>query len=263
MALLAFAVMSACFMIPWCFAYVRTPEEKGLKPLGEPVNVGSKSQDDPEGKHGVSLKRIFRSPVFYLLLFSTMCISIMQGYENSFPAIADEGLTNTVYAASAMTFAAVMLSVDGLFDLFGALLAGTVIDKIGIKAATRIWALILLVMFISLIWFRDVPLGLYVGGACFGAQTCIRRSIIPLITRQIFGPRNFAKTIGYISVGTGVVNGVSSTFIAYSYDLTSGYQLALQTGFVIAICAAILLVTCLFFIGKYAWTTVEEEILGS
>ncbi len=252
MALWAFFIMSAVLMIPWLFIYTRTPEEKGVKPLGYREN------DDVAEKvagerllEGMRFRRIVRHPVFYLLFFSTMLLSCNAGFENSFPAIADEGLSNTVFASDSAMIAITMLSIDGLFDLIGGLLVGTAVDKLGLRFSVLLWLGLLLLMFVGLIWFRDTPMGLYVAGACFGLHTCIRRTLIPFVTRSVFGPKDYAKTLGVVGSATGFVNGVSTALIAYTFDYTGGCELACLIGFGVALLTTVFLGSCLFFLNMY------------
>lgn len=259
--IICFAVSSAVFLFPWCFfVYARTPEEKGLKPLGYEKETESRAKYD-DNSRGVNLSTIYRSPTFYLLIIAVMCLSTVGGYETNFSGIVDEGLSATQWEATAAAVTAVMLSIDGVFDLGGNLIVGIAIDRFGIKRTAHVWLIIFLFFFVFLIFFRNTLWGLYIAGACFGMHTCIRRTVIPLITRRIYGSRNYAKIIGWIMGGTGLVNGLSTTGIAVAYDLTGNYQAALIAGLIVASCASISIFVSLRAIGKYRWTTAEEDQL--
>jgi len=259
--IIGFGVMSVLLLLPWClFVYERTPEEKGLKPLGYEKVFAQNMEKYDDNARGVSLKKIYRSPFFYLLILAVMCLSTIGGYETNFSGIVDEGLTTTQWAANAAVITATMLSVDGVFDLSGNLIVGIAIDKFGIKRTSRVWLVLFVFFFVFLIFFRNTLWGLYIAGALFGLHTCIRRTVIPLITRRIYGSRNYAKTIGWVMGGTGLVNGLSTAWIAFAYDLTGSYQVALIAGLIVASCASISTFICLTAIGRYRWTTAEEDV---
>lgn len=64
----------------------------------------------------------------------------------------------------------------------------------------------------------------------FGAQDSCSAVFLPLLVRQRFGTRNYARVFSWVSVGSGVVGSFGSRFVGYSYDVLASFSPAFVLG---------------------------------
>lgn len=231
--------MALFLMMPWAlFVYVRTPQEMGLKPIG--YKEGDKDiAVDAELNRGVSFEVARKSSVFYLMILIVFLVSTGGGFESNFSGFTDELLKGTCWIESAPMIAAIMLSIDCTFDFFGNIAIGAAIDKFGVKPITYIWITLYAGFFITLLFFTNSPTGLYVAAAFYGFNGSIMRNAVPLLVRDVFGPRDHSRIYGSIQSIKGFTNGITTTLIALCYDIGGSYLATLWFGVAtVALCYA-------------------------
>lgn len=246
-------MMAAVFMLPWAlFVYVRTPKEMGLRPLGLKTD-NEALLVDADLDRGVSFKTARRSVPFFVIIIIVLLLSTGGGYESSFSGFADEFLAGTRWMADAAMIAAIMLSVDCVFDFLGNITIGVVIDRFGTKPALYIWLSLYSCFFITMLFFGGSPLGLYVAAAFYGFNGSIMRNAIPLLIRDIFGPKDHSKIYGAIQSVKGLTNGITTTMIAVFYDIGGSYYGTLVIGLGLLALCFVFVAIALRYLNRFHW----------
>lgn len=252
-------LLATVLMLPWAlFVYVRTPKELGLKPLG--IKTENKALlVDADLDRGVSFKVARRSVPFFVIIMVVLLLSTGGGYESSFSGFADEFLSGTTWMADAAMIAAIMLSVDCAFDFLGNIGIGIVIDRFGTKPALYIWLGLYSCFFITLLFFGGSPLGLYVAAAFYGFNGSIMRNAIPLLIRDIFGPRDHSKIYGAIQSVKGLTNGITTTMIALFYDIGGSYYGTLVIGLGLMVLCFAFVSVAIRYMDRFHWKDADDS----
>ena len=245
--------LAATLMLPWAlFVYVRTPKEMGLRPLGLKADNAALIVD-ADLDRGVSFKVARRSAPFFVIIMIVLLLSTGGGYESSFSGFADEFLSGTPWITNASMVAAIMLSIDCVFDFLGNIAIGAVIDRFGTKPALYVWLGLYSCFFITLLFFGGSPTGLYIAAAFYGFNGSIMRNAVPLLIRDIFGPKDHSKIYGAIQSVKGLTNGVTTTMIAVFYDVGGSYHGTLVIGLGLMVLCFAFVAIALRFMNRFHW----------
>lgn len=230
---LACAVFLCILCLPWTlFVLDRKPEDRGLAPVGyDPKATGGAylRDKDHEGK-GVSTSFAYRTLPFYLLMAATFLLAITGGIKNSMTGIAVEFLDGTQWAAQAAMISAFCLSVISASDLVSNLIIGPLMDRFGIYKPMIVFLCMEPIIYLSWIFFGDTPYGLFAGALFYGLHGCVLRDALPLIVRQLYGPKNFSKIFSRIYMWKGLMGGFSASIFAFFYDAAGSYVSGLVFG---------------------------------
>lgn len=219
--LLGFTVMVIC--LPFFIFIVKgEPADIGLLPYGADEVQTEKTVENNIELNGLTFKEAVKTPSFYLLLLFAGVIPYSMMFNGLIPSFSTSlGNTPVVGATLAST---VMIS-----SLLGKVLLGYLNDKIGVKIATSIATVSgILSMLCFLTGSANITI-LYVGSALFGIAFSILTLQTPLITREIFGQKDFTKIYSVVSTITPIVSAFSLTFLAYLSVLSGSYKLSLTT----------------------------------
>jgi MFS family permease len=249
----ACGIIMLVLTIPWCLVYVRTPEEKGLKPLGYKEGISEAEKADVDVSRGVNFKKIMTTAPFWFLLVAALLLAIFGGYKSNINGLAEESLLATQWAADAAMIGAFCLSVNAIADLVGNLTLGPLCDRFGSTVPTLIWIVIAMFAPISWLFLAGSPYGLYVAAICFGIHGSILKVGMPLILRKVYGPKDFGKAYGYFATAKVVVSGFAATIVALFSDITGTYAGALYLGIAVAVIVGILVTLANRSIGKFDW----------
>ena len=149
--------------MPFCIFGLRTrPEEKGLLPYGaETLSDSTTPAQEPAETKGLTMKEAVRTPYFWMMLLSVLCIHFMGTFQNQ--------ITN--FAAS-VGFPIEQASIVASCLLFGAVVGkiglGWIHDHFGIRA-TWCTAIVGILAALALFLFGgSTPMVVFVGGFIFG-----------------------------------------------------------------------------------------------
>ena len=220
--------------MPFCIFGLRTrPEEKGLKPYGadEAETVVADKPAEVEAR-GFTMKEAIRTPYFWMMLLSVLCIHFMGTFQNQ--------ITN--FAAS------VGFPIEQASVVASCLLVGAVVGKIGLGwihdhfgiRATWCTAIIGLLAALALLLFGGAtPIIVFIGGFVFGCGYGLMGIGSPLLIRATLGTKDYATIFSYvISLGT-LVNAFAPLVYSGIYDKTGSYYGGLY------ICAGALILSLL------------------
>ena len=219
----AYQVFSALVLVIGLFATlvcVRSyPEEVGLRPFGaQPLQEDSASAHGGEGLklRGVSASVMFRSPVFYLLIFSmgifnalTVTVNLYATYIHHLGALGLAGITPDGAVIMASVVASCLMAVSAGSKV----LLGAISDKsmIGALAIAFVGGVVSICCMWLWAWSPEV---IVFGGALGGVLYAAIDALAPSITRQIVGPRDYTIIYSRVAIVVNLAGAVAATAFA-------------------------------------------------
>jgi MFS family permease len=219
----AYQVFSALVLVIGLFATlvcVRSyPEEVGLRPFGaQPLQESSASAHGGKGLklRGVSASVMFRSPVFYLLIFSmgifnalTVTVNLYATYIHHLGALGLAGITPDGAVIMASVVASCLMAVSAGSKV----LLGAISDKsmIGALAIAFVGGVVSICCMWLWAWSPEV---IVFGGALGGVLYAAIDALAPSITRQIVGPRDYTIIYSRVAIVVNLAGAVAATVFA-------------------------------------------------
>lgn len=219
----AYQVFSALVLVIGLFATlvcVRSyPEEVGLRPFGsQPLQEDAASALGGEGLklRGVSASVMFRSPVFYLLIFSmgifnalTVTVNLYATYIHHLGALGLAGITPDGAVIMASVVASCLMAVSAGSKV----LLGAISDKsmIGALAIAFVGGVVSICCMWLGTWSPEV---IVFGGALGGVLYAAIDALAPSITRQIVGPREYTIIYSRVAIVVNIAGAVAATVFA-------------------------------------------------
>ena len=213
------AMIIAVIALPFTIFIVRLkPEDLGIKPYGyEPDCMKSDRTSSEAGNaDGVSAKRSTKSLSFLFLFVGIGLLTFLAGYMQQLPSYAE-----SVNMPTAIGGTLVSIALTG--NIVGKLAVGTFADKFGIKqvivTGTIIVALGLLLLLIS----RGNLILIIIGAVLYGVNAALFNVGTPLLTRAVFGDKDFSTLFSYMSVGQNFVGAFGISIIGFIYDVSGSF----------------------------------------
>ena len=181
-------------------------KEKRMEPRGGAAGVGL----------GMTRAEAMKSPKLYMLICVIVVITAACGVQQQQPSLlASYGLESTRIS--------VMISAQTAMLALGKIGQGILYGRLGVRRGGCFMLLVFAAAFLILLIPALVWPGLMVMALGLGIYT----TLLPLVTRQVFGTREYAAIWGLLatcgSVGTIVANPLWGSV----YDMTGGYAPAL------------------------------------
>jgi len=228
-------------VIPAALFLSRSPEEKGLLPLGKDtvaekgnLNVVTERDSLAPGKGGFSLREAMRTRGFWLLLaiiiFWATCIQMSMLH--IYPHATDLGISEVV--------AANFLLVIGLFSIIGRLVMGAVSDKLGGRLTLAICLIIQALAMFWLLRAADIWM-FYLFAVAFGFAYAGCVPQLPVIAGELFKLRSIGAIIGVQMFGVAIGGAIGPILGGYVFDITGTYYLAFLVSGICTIIALLLL----------------------
>ena len=250
------AITIAVMVLPWTmFVFKLKPESMGLHPYGwtqEDEEKKQKANMAPAGPGVIASRKTVLSVPFIMMFLLAGVISYFAGFNSQMSGFAQS------IGYDAMT-ASTLLSAVMLGNVVEKLIVGWLNDRIGVQVTVYIQLVLVALGFIGFIFFAQASLAmLYVSAFLFGAQNSVYSVSLPLIVRQIFGERDYAKFFAWSRVGTGVIGCLGPLTIASIYDTTGSFQMAFVVGLIICALSAIIVRVSYAFKGTLTWAESEQ-----
>lgn len=221
------AIISCVMSLPFTlFVFEFDPAKLGMRPVGwyeGMENATAGAADAP----GVPERRAIASVVFVMLFLIGGIFALYGGYQNLW------GFAAVEWGFDA-TFASTMISVSILFGLMGPVI-GVVIDKIGPWKTTYVVMAIQLAASIGLLLFHGNAPGVLVLVFFFAFQGAVVGNLIPLLTRDAFGPKAYTKVFSYMQIGIGLIGGFSNPIVSFFYGEFGTFDAPMVFAVVIAV----------------------------
>jgi OFA family oxalate/formate antiporter-like MFS transporter len=230
-------------IIPGALLLRRSPEEKGLLPLGkaeaiagaeENPNTVKKEDSLISERAGFSLKDAVHTRAFWLLLaiiiFWSICVQMVMIH--IYPHATDLDIPGVV--------AANFLLVIGVFSIIGRLVMGAVSDRLGGKLTLAICLVLQALVMFWLLRATDIWM-LYLFAAVFGFAYggCVPQ--LPLIAGEIFELKSIGAIVGVQMLGVAIGGAIGPLLGGYVFDVTLTYYFAFMVSGICTILALILL----------------------
>lgn len=206
--------------IPFVLIFVKfSPEEKGIKRIGDYNNDSDLSVDKTAELKGVVFKEAIKKPWTWLVLLSITFFTIGSS------AIVSHGVATVVMAGYSQTFAANLLSGALLIMVVLCLIAGVIIDKLGMFFSVLGTGICFIACYVGLAFMGNAPsicLALYFVGYMVGAMQI--NLISPLLLNHVFGEKEIGAFLGwhniFLSLGVAFGPGV----VGLMFDATGTYM---------------------------------------
>lgn len=256
-------ILAGVLMIPMAFFVIKfKPEDKGLKPFGYVEGEEEKSKADLDG---VSSKRAYKYVAFYAVALGIVFACLGMGYNSNQPGIAIEKLVGPLgwATADASLLGATMISVAAVGNLLGKIVFGAIADRAGLKVSFTIFIILYILAFV--LWlpsFGDSGMAsafLLVGAFMLGTHNALISVGFPVLTRKIFGNKDYPKIWSIIAMPFQLVSGFGTALVAYIYGGTGSYVASLYVGLVFVVICAICAFIALSYIGKIKWDSQLEK----
>ena len=226
---IAAAVLNAVLSLPMILSRVGlTPESVGEITYGETVK--SSEYTMPPSKKRISPR------LFALCCVYAICTGTITSVVQHFPGVAGS------YALPA-SVGALMISAGMVTNTLGKLILGEMIDHIGILKSVLIYASLIAVGLLSLL-FVHTGFAMIAAAALYGLAFSLATVGNVMIVRERFGAANFGAVYSKVAVFNTVFFALGSSAIGYAYDYLHSYTTVLRVvlvflaGLVIMVLAA-------------------------
>jgi len=236
-------LLALIIIIPGALLLRRSPEEKGLLPLGkaeaiagdeENSNIAKKEDSLTSESAGFSLKDAARTRAFWLLLaiiiFWSTCLQMTMMHIYRHATVL--GIPGGVAAS--------FMSVIGISSIIGRLVMGAVSDKLGGKRTLFICLVLQALAMFWLLRATDIWM-LYLFAAVFGFAYGGCVPMLPVIAGEIFGLKSIGEIIGVQMLGVAIGGAIGPLLGGYVFDVTASYYFAFTVSGMCTIIALILL----------------------
>ena len=142
-----------------------------------------------------------------------------------------------------------MISAGAIGNILDKIVFGIVSDKIGPKITNIVFILFSLIA--MLMWVFFVGEATYVvAGFLFGTNNAVASVGFPLTCRAIFGNKDYSKIWSRLCMGSALLGGFGTSFVAYIAQFTGSYGNAIWVGFVMFCIVILCVLAASSFIGK-------------
>ncbi len=231
------AGISCVLALPFTlFVFVFDPAKVGMRPVGwepgmEDITAGASDAS------GVPEKKALATVVFWLLFLIGGTFALYGGYQNLWGFAVEE------WGFDAM-FTSTMISVTILFGLVGPII-GIIIDKIGPwKTSFGVMAIQLLAS-AGLLFFHSSQVMVLILVFFFAFQGAVVGNLMPLLTRDAFGAKDYTKLFSYMQIGIGLIGGFSAPVVSFFYTNFGTFDAPLYFAIAVAALGIVLLAIAL------------------
>lgn len=209
----------ALVCIPLVLAtYVRSPADKGLERFGDEDPADGKVQD--LDMSGIPVRPALRSGMFWALMLACMLLAggVQIWLINGASYMTDLGY-EVMWASLILSFVSVALTV-------GKLIVGTINDRASTWAATLFSSLCLMAGFLVALLLGRGSWVAYPMAILIGFGQTLTTVIIPLVTRDLMGNRDYVSFAGFSQAAMALGFFVAPMAASLVYDLMGSYTLA-------------------------------------
>ena len=244
------AIIGAIVVLPFSLFVIRLrPEDMGLKPFGHEVREEKDEFELAEGtsnQEGVPASKAVKSLAFISLFLGIGLLSFLGGYSQQLPSYAlSIGFTATIGGT--------LVSISLIGSIASKLLLGALADKFGIKNVVIGGTIVVIIGFISLLMSNGNITFIIIGAVLYGANASLYNVGTPLLTRSVFGNKDFATIYSYISVGQSLVGALGVSTVGFIYDASGSYIMTFILGIIVSAVAIFAIVGTYLSKKRLAW----------
>lgn len=226
------------------FVLRSNPAEKGLLPYGaEEVQKTEGGESKVVAETGVSASKAMKMPVFFCVALIAFLFTLNQTVYQFMPSYASSFADTAPEIAG---LAGVIASACMAGQAIGKVVLGAVNDKS--PKAGLFLGIICGFVGVALLWFLPTVAVLFLaGGFIFGFVYACTNVESPLITRTVFGSRDYTNIWSRISMAGTFGGIIAPTLFGVLVDLPGGFNIMFVVSFV---CMALALVLGLFALNR-------------
>lgn len=248
------AVAFVLTFIPSAFLVKRSPADLGLLPYG----YNEATEEVRQAMFaGANLKTALRCPAFWLIVLVTLCVCMGAGYMSSLPGIAMEKFSpGAMDLDAAAMLGATTISVAAIGNMTGKILFGFLRDKLGSRVA---WLSFLAAFFLGFVGlaFCQGPVLFVASGFFFGFHFSLMSVATPLLARDIFGGKHYARIWSFLCVPFSIWGCASSSVVGKIFDMTGSYMPAVYFGMLMVAVVFVCIVLAHRYLGKVEFEPAE------
>lgn len=164
------------------------------------------------GTNGMTRKEALRSPMLYMMVFSVLLLTCGTGLAQHWPAVLEELGYNAVTTGAIISFYSAVLTA-------GKIAQGILYGKLGLKkGALIVYALYIIGFFLLL------KAAVYPAFLCIGLGFGIVTTLVPVLTKSLFGQKEYAGIYGIIAMSISVGSFITTPVWGIVYDTTGSYR---------------------------------------
>lgn len=242
---LVFGIVILAATLPFTLLVIRTsPAEKGLAPYGAeaagvraPSGADDTGRDEPDSEiQGIPAGKAMRMPVFFAVAAFGFLLNVNQMAYQFFPSYC-QSFGSSLPGIAALSGVVASACMGG--QAIGKVILGTLNDRspkaglvVGIGAG---------VAGVAMMWaFPSAAPMLLAGSFLFGLVYACTTVETPLVTRAVFGSRDYAAIYAPISMAAAAGGIVSSALYGFVIDLPGGFSIMFTMNLVcMALCLAL------------------------
>ena len=218
-------------VFPILYFWLHSGADKALRAKG------TKDASAPRVLYGLTAREALRTVQFFKLalaafIFTFAAIGIVP---NLIPILTSFDITRTQ--------AALIAGAAGLASIAGRLVTGVLLDRIN---PNMVAGTVVLLPIVSCLLLLGVPgsipiafLAAIVMGVSLGSEV----DVVAFMTARLFGTIAYGTIFGVMSGMWAIATGFGPTLVNHSYDITGGYELALEVAIPMFALTALLLFT--------------------
>ena len=240
------AAISAVLILPFTiFVFRNSPADMGLEPYGADKFAQEKAEASPKAEAtGMTRAEALRSFMFWIAVVIMFALSLVYGFNSNMVAMCTELVSGVMDdPAKIAMLGAWMVSAAQIGNIVFKIGFGVLADKIGASTTFIAYCVILLVAFILWILMPSMQVAMLFGAFCFGTLAALHNVGFPLITRALFGDKDYSSILGIIMGVNTLISGISSTIIGFIYQFLGSYEAALIMAVVVVAVSGVLFFT--------------------
>ena len=164
------------------------------------------------GSGGMTRKEAMKSPMMYMMVISVLLLTCGTGLAQHWPAVLEEQGRDSVAIGVIISFYSAVLTV-------GKIAQGILYGKAGIKRGAIIVYALYIVGFVLLLNSIVYPAFL-----CIGLGFGILTTLVPVLTKSLFGQKEYAGIYGIIAMAMSVGSFITTPVWGVVYDTAGSYR---------------------------------------
>ena len=210
------------------------PDDKGLEPYGYDSSKGIIDR----GEHsytGVPAKTAVKSLTFIMITITGIIVGVSATFSQMLQGYIMSLGKSAVFAAS-------MVSISMIGNVFCKLLLGAISDKSGTDKALYFGIVMSIVSFVMLYFNKIAPL-MYAGSFISGMVAALYAGIFPITIKDLFGGREYGTIFSYFSMAISFSSIFGLNIYGNILDIFGGYIPALaisEAGLLLALLTAVI-----------------------
>lgn len=240
--------------LPFTVFVVRSkPADKGLLPYGYEEAEGQQENVDSTAvvETGVSANKAVKTAAFFAVAAFCGLITLNQTVYQFLPSYVQD-MSSSIPSLAALTGVVASACMAG--QAIGKVILGAVNDK-SVKGGMA-FGIGFGIVGVMLMWFLPAQsIVLLVGSFMFGFVYACTTVQSPLLTRSVFGSRDYTSIYSYVSMVGSIFSAVAAVFWGWICDLPNGYSIMFILSVIVMVVSLLLGLFALSQCKKLEYTT--------